>query len=73
MKIYIDNTDIKNIVACLKQYNGNKKDLVTYATKREELLLDVNEPKLSFDTNWIIGDGASSYVGTALVGVSYIM
>ena len=73
MKIYIDNTDIKNIVAYLKQYNGNKNDLVTYATKREELLLDVNEPKLSFDTNWIIGDGASSYVGTAIVGVSYIM
>lgn len=73
MKIYIDNTDIKNIVACLKQYNGNKKDLDTYAAKREELLLDVNEPKLSFNTDWIIGDGASSYVGTAIVGVSYIM
>ena len=73
MKIYIDNTDIKNIVACLKQYNGKKNDLVTYATIREQLLLDVNEPKLSFDTNWIIGDGASSYVGTAIVGASYIM
>lgn len=73
MKIYIDNTDIKNIVACLKQYGGNKNDLVTYANKREELLLDVNEPKLSFDTNWIIGNGASSYVGTAIVGVSYVM
>lgn len=73
MEKYIDKTSLKSVIKILKENFGSKSELEYYANKRYELLLNINEPKLSFDTNWIIGDGASSYVGTAIVGASYVI
>lgn len=69
---YITTARCRTIKKRLNEVLGSKSELDSRINECRELLLNVNNPKLDFDTEWIVGEGAAAYVGVATVGVTYL-
>jgi hypothetical protein len=70
---YLNYSTLKQLYKKFKVVFGSKEVLETHRLYRQTYLLNVDyDDKLSFDTKWIVGDGAAAYVGVATVGVTYL-
>lgn len=69
---FLDKHGLSTFLAQLKNIFGYKSALDETANIRRQYLLEIDYDKeLAFDTTWIVGDN-SPYVGSAVVGATYV-
>ncbi len=69
---FLDKKGLKTFLAQLKNIFGYKSTLDESMEARRVNLLEIDyENTLAFDTTWIVGDN-SPYVGSAIVGQTYV-
>ena len=69
---FLDKHGLGTFLAQLKNIFGYKSALDKNMEIRRQQLLEIDyEKELAFDTAWIIGDNAP-YVGSAVVGQTYV-
>lgn len=74
MSAYLDKVGVKYLLSKFKQIFGLNKELNTAMDYRRQYLLNIDyEKELQFNTDWIVGQGAGSYVGEAIVGITHLM
>ena len=69
---FLDKKGLGVFLAQLKNIFGYKSALDETMDIRRQYLLEIDyEKELAFDTTWIVGDNAP-YVGSAIVGQTYV-
>lgn len=69
---FLDKQGLGTFLAQLKNIFGYKSKLDNSMDIRRQYLLEIDyESTLKFDTNWIVGED-SPYVGSAIVGMTYV-
>ena len=69
---FLDKKGLSVFLAQLKNIFGYKATLDNSMDIRRQYLLEIDyEKELKFDTTWIVGDNAP-YVGSAIVGQTYV-
>lgn len=69
---FLDKHGLGTFLAQLKNIFGYKSALDETMDIRRQYLLEIDyDSTLKFDTNWIVGDN-SPYVGSAIVGQTYV-
>ena len=69
---FLDKTGLGTFLTQLKNIFGYKSNLDATMEIRRQYLLEIDyEDTLAFDTSWIVGDN-SPYVGSAVVGSTYV-
>ena len=69
---FLDKKGLGTFLAQLKNIFGYKSALDETMDIRRQYLLEIDYDKtLKFDTSWIVGDN-SPYVGSAIVGQTYV-
>lgn len=69
---FLDKKGLGVFLAQLKNIFGYKSALDETMDIRRQYLLEIDyEKELAFDTTWIVGDNAP-YVGSAVVGQTYV-
>ena len=69
---FLDKKRLGTFLAQLKNIFGYKSALDETMDIRRQYLLEIDYDKtLKFDTSWIVGDN-SPYVGSAIVGQTYV-
>jgi hypothetical protein len=70
--MFLDRNGLEALLNKLKEKFGLKATLDKCAEARRKYLLEIDYAKeLAFDTDWIVGDNAP-YVGSAIVGQTYV-
>lgn len=69
---FLDKNGLETLLNKLKEKCGLKATLDKCAEVRRKYLLEIDyEKELAFKTDWIVGDNAP-YVGSAVVGQTYV-
>lgn len=69
---YLDKKGLDTLLVQLKNIFGYKSALDKTMEIRKQHLLEIDyEKELAFNTDWIVGDNAP-YVGSAVVGQTYV-
>ena len=69
---FLDKQGLSTFLAQLKNIFGYKSNLNETMNIRQQYLLEIDyDSTLKFDTDWIVGDN-SPYVGSAIVGQTYV-
>lgn len=69
---FLDKKGLGTFLAQLKNIFGYKSNLNNSMDIRRQYLLEIDyEQELAFDTDWIVGNN-SPYIGSAVVGQTYV-
>lgn len=69
---FLDKHGLSTFLAQLKNIFGYKSNLNNSMDIRRQYLLEIDyEQELAFDTDWIVGNN-SPYIGSAIVGQTYV-
>lgn len=68
MAKFLNQTGVKTLLNKIKEVFASNEETSVFIENTTNYVTDVDYNKLAFNKDWIIGSGAASVVGEAIVG-----